>query len=187
VTEEIWQRLGTGESIMIAPWPERHEEHQDPESEDHFASATELITAIRQFRKAHEIRDSMSLAAQVYPSPDYRETFESLVPEIERLAKLSTLELLTEPGDPTGCARVVVPHAEVLIPLAGVLDPELERERLNKRLAALESDSARAKAKLANRQFVDNAPAEIVEKERARLQAFQEEAAAIGAQLEELG
>jgi valyl-tRNA synthetase len=129
----------------------------------------------------------MSLSAQVYPNAMYRETFESLVPEIERLAKLSTLELLTEPGDPTGCARVVVPHAEVLIPLAGVLDPELERERLNKRLAAIESDSARATAKLANRQFVENAPPEIVEKERARLQAFQEEAAAIGSQLEELG
>jgi valyl-tRNA synthetase len=187
VTEEIWHRLGTGESIMIAPWPERHDEHRDARSEDHFAAATELITVIRQFRKAHEIRDSMSLSAQVYPSPEYRETLESLRPEIERLAKVSTLELLAEPGDPTGCARVVVPHAQVLIPLAGILDPELERERLNKRLAAIEADSARATAKLANGQFVANAPAEIVEKERSRLQALQEEAAAIGAQLQELG
>jgi valyl-tRNA synthetase len=172
---------------VVAPWPDREKAGRDPVSEDQFASAMDLVTAIRRFRKAHEIRDSMSLSAQVYPDAEYRGVFESLRPEIERLARLSTLDLLAEAGDPAGCARLVAPHAQVLIPLAGVLDPEVERERLRGRLASIEADSAKVSTKLANPQFVSNAPAEIVEKERARLRAFQEEQAALDAQLEELG
>src|SRR4029450_9703133 len=121
VTEEIWQRFEAGESIMIAAWPDLEEVRRDPTSEDHFTAVVDLITAIRRFRRPHHIRDSMSPAASVYPSPVYRQVFEALGPEIERLARLSTLELLTEPGDPAGCARLVAPHAQVLIPLAGVL------------------------------------------------------------------
>jgi valyl-tRNA synthetase len=186
VTEEIWQRFGAGESIMVAPWPDRKDVRRDPGSENHFMAAIDLITAIRRFRTAHQIKDSMSLTAQVYPSPVYREVFESLRPEIERLSRLSTLELLAEPGDPAGCARLVAPHAQVLIPLAGVLDPEVERQRLRDRLAVIEADSAKVSQKLANPQFLSNAPAEIVEKERARLRALQEEEATLGSHLEEL-
>jgi valyl-tRNA synthetase len=187
VTEEIWQRFEAGESIMIAAWPDLREVRRDPTSENQFTAVVDLITSIRRFRKSHHIRDSMSLAASAYPNSDYGEVFQSLRPEIERLARLSTLELLTEPGDPSGCARLVAPHAQVLIPLAGVLDPEVERERLRGRLAAIEADSVKVSTKLANQQFVANAPADIVEKERTRLRAFQEEQAALGVQLEELG
>jgi valyl-tRNA synthetase len=187
VTEEIWQRFEAGESITIAPWPERRPEHHDPKSEVQFTSAMELITTIRRFRKAHAIRDSMSLAARVHAGPAQREVFEALRPEIERLANVSTLEILDSPGDRTGSARILADGAQVLIPLAGVLDPELEQARLSKRLTTLEADTARVAAKLSNQKFVANAPAEVVEKERARLRALEEEAAALSMQLEELG
>jgi len=187
VTEEIWQRFGAGGSIMISSWPERHREHRDPKSEVQFTYAMELVTAIRRFRKAHAIRDSMSLAARVYPRPIQREVFQALRPEIERLANVSTLEILDSPGDRTGSARVVADGAQVLIPLAGVLDPELEQARLSKRLDTVEAETARVAAKLSNEKFVANAPAEVVEKERGRLRALEGEAAALGSQLEELG
>jgi valyl-tRNA synthetase len=187
VTEEAWQRFGAGESVMVAPWPEQHPGHHDGEAEDMFRFAEEMVTEIRRFRKAHALKDSMSLAVRIHPTPAQRGVLKELAAEIERLADVSTMEVLAEPGDPTGSARLVVDGAQVLIPYAGVLDPEAERARISKRIGEVGSDVARAEAKLLNERFVTKAPPEVVEKERARLAELKEETAALAAQLEELG
>ncbi len=187
VTEEVWQRVGAGESIMISPWPEPRSEHSDPKAESQFAFAMELIGAIRRFRKSHGIRDSLSLTARVAPRADQRGVLEALRPEIERLANISTLEVLSEPGDPTGYARLVADGAQVLIPLAGVLDPEVERARLSKRLGQIEAEAEQVNQKLRNERFVAKAPEDVVQKERSRLAALREETATLAGQLEELG
>jgi len=187
VTEEAWQRFGVGESIMVAPWPEEHPQHRDAEAEVGFGFAEEVITAVRRFRKSHGLRDGLSLQVRVHPSTSQRAVIEDVRSEIQRLASISTLEVLDEPGDPTGCARLVADGAQLLIPLAGVLDPDAERGRLSKRIAEIEAEAARREAKLANEAFLAKAPAEVVEKERERLAALKEEEATLGAQLGELG
>jgi valyl-tRNA synthetase len=187
VTEEVWQRFGAGESIMIAPWPEWHGEHRDPDAETRFDFAEQLVSEIRRFRKAHGLRDSMPLSVGVVPHAAQREVLDELRPEIQRLATVSTLEVLDGPGDATGSARLVADGAEVLIPLAGVLDLNVERGRLRRRLGDVEAEAARSEGKLASEGFVSKAPPEVVEKEQRKLVALKEEAAALGAQLEELG
>jgi valyl-tRNA synthetase len=188
VTEEVWQRFGAGESIMVAPWPESHAEHRDQAAETRFGFAMEVVTAVRRFRKSHGIRDSMSLAATVHTeAPEERQVLEALRPEIERLSGLSTLAVLDAPQDAVGSARLQAGGAEILVPLAGVLDPETERARLAKRIAAVEADMERASGKLARPEFVSKAPPEVVEKERGRLAALDAEAAALRSQLAELG
>jgi len=187
VTEEAWQRFEVGESVMVAPWPEEHPEHRDAEAEERFGFAEELITAVRRFRKSHGLRDGLLLAVSVHPSTSQRAVIEDVRAEIQRLASISTLEVLDEPGDPTGCARLVADGAQLLIPLAGVLDPDAERGRLSKRIAEIEAEAARREAKLANEGFLAKAPTEVVEKERERLAALKEEEATLGAQLGELG
>jgi valyl-tRNA synthetase len=188
VTEETWQRFEAGDSIMIAPWPEQEKSHQDTEAEARFNHTMELITAIRRFRKAHGIQDSTPLTVQVHPRRPQRDVFESLRREIERLAGISSLEVVdTPPTDRSGRARVVADGAQVLIPLVGILDVEKERARLSNRIQVIEGQSTRSSDKLANESFLKNAPAGVVEKERAKLRELLEEAAALGAQLEELG
>jgi valyl-tRNA synthetase len=188
VTEETWQRFGAGESVMVAPWPDGHAAHRDEAAEARFGFAQEVISAVRRFRKTHGLKDAMSLAVRIHPSSTVQTaTLTDLRPEIERLANISTLEVLGAAADPAGCARLVADGAQVLIPLAGVLDPEVERSRLTKRLAQIDQEAAAHKRKLANKGFLAKAPAEIVEKERARLTALEEEAASLAAQLAELG
>jgi valyl-tRNA synthetase len=187
VTEEVWQRFGAGESIMVAPWPEQHPEHRDEEADARFAFAMSLITEIRRFRKAHQLRDSMSVAVDVFPSPSQRPVLEDLRAEIERLAGISTLTVLEGPRESPDSARLIADSAQVLIPLAGILDREVEQARLGKRLEEVESSVARSETKLANDSFVAKAPPGIVEKERTRLAALKEEAASLQTQLEELG
>jgi valyl-tRNA synthetase len=187
VTEEAWQRFGAGKSVMIAPWPEAHAEHRDATAEGRFGFTQHVVSEVRRFRKAHGLKDSVLLAARVFPDDEQRDIIDAARPEIERLANLSKLELLQAPGDPVGCARLVADGAQLLVPLAGVLDPDVERARLSKRISAIEAEAARVAAKLGNDVFISRAPAEIVGKERARLAILREEAAALSAQLEELG
>src|SRR5437773_8926328 len=139
----------------------------------------ELIGTIRRFRKSHGIRDSLPLTARVAPRADQRDVLAALRPEIERLANISTLEVLNEPGDPAGCARLVADGAQVHISLAGVLDPEAERARLSKRLAQIEGEAEQVNKKLSNEAFVAKAPPDVVQKERSRLAALAEETAAL--------
>ncbi|HJP66329.1 MAG TPA: valine--tRNA ligase [Actinomycetota bacterium] len=186
VTEEVWQRFDIGESIMVASWPEPHPGHRDPEAEDEFAFAEELVGAIRRFRKSHGLRDSLALTATVAGSDWQRAVAEGLRPEIERLANAS-LEIRADPGDPAGSARLAADGAQVLIPLAGVLDPEAERARLAKRIAEVQASAARSESKLGSEGFVAKAPPEVVEQERQRLVQARDEAAALAAQLDELG
>jgi valyl-tRNA synthetase len=187
VTEEAWQRFGAGESIMVASWPELHPDHRDEDAEMRFGFAEEFITTIRRFRKSHGLKDSMSLAVRVFPSDGQREVADELRAEIERLAGISTLEILDAPGDPTACARLVADGAQVLIPLAGILDPEVERARLTRRIGEIDAALAKSEAKLTGEGFLAKAPPDVVEKERQRVAALSDEAAGIAAQIEELG
>jgi valyl-tRNA synthetase len=145
------------------------------------------VSTVRRFRKSHAIRDSLPLAVRVVPDEPDRAVAEELRREIQRMAMISTLELLTEAPDPTGCARLKAGGSDVLIPLAGVMEPDVERARLKKRLAEIEHASTRSRTKLSTEGFVAKADAAVVEKERVRLEALKEEAAAVASQLEELG
>jgi valyl-tRNA synthetase len=173
--------------VVIAPWPERHPEHRDQDAEVQFSFAQEIVTTIRRFRKAHGLRDSLPLSVSVSGSAAQRDVAVALRPEIQRLAAVSMLEVTDEPANPTGSARLTAAGAQVLIPLAGVLDPETERDRLRARLDEIEQAAGRSDAKLRNEGFVAKAPAQVVEQERRRLEEAKEEAAALAAQLEELG
>jgi valyl-tRNA synthetase len=187
VTEEAWQRFEAGESVMIAPWPEAHPEHSDSEAEKRFGFTQNVVSEIRRFRKTHGLKDSAPLTVRVVPSNGQREIIEAARPEIERMANVAALELAEAAGDLADSARLVADGAQLLIPLAGVLEHGVERARLSKRIAAIEADAARVESKLANDAFVRNAPAEIVDKQRARLTTLKEEAATLSSQLEELG
>jgi len=188
VTEEIWQRISAeGESIVIAPWPEQHPEHRDAEAERVFGFVQDVVGAIRRFRKSHALRDSLSLAVRVSAGPAEREVLESLRPEIERLANVSTLRIQAEPGEPSGSARLMAGGAQLLIDLTGILDPEDERARIGKRLSQVEAEAERSASKLGNGGFLAKAPPEVVDQERRRLAEANEEAASLAEQLAELG
>ncbi|HEV8681335.1 MAG TPA: valine--tRNA ligase [Actinomycetota bacterium] len=187
VTEEIWQRFEAGESIVVAPWPEPHWEHRDEDAERRVSFVEEVVSSLRRFRSDHDVSPSRSISARVIVEGDRREALESLAGEVRRLARLDALDITDETLDSRGSARLVVQGAEVLVPLAGVLDPAVECERIRRRLLDLDGDTVRAEQKLANEGFLAKAPAEVVEAERRKLEGLKEERAGLDAQLVELG
>ena len=68
-------------------------------------------------------------------------------------------------------ATSLVGEMEILVPMAGLIDPEAELQRLAREMEKLEKDIARIEGKLGNASFVDKAPAAVVAKEREKLEA----------------
>jgi valyl-tRNA synthetase len=187
VTEEIWQRFGIGESIVISDWPEPHPEHRDQDAEGGFSFAEDLVVAVRSFRSGHRLGPGTALDVRVHASPEQARVMGALGDEIRRVGRIGELEALDGPVDAQGAARMMVQGAEVLIPLTGVLDPEEECGRIRGRLEAIGRDAEAVARKLENRGFTEKAPPEVVEKQRVKLKGFEQERAVLESQLVELG
>ena len=90
------------------------------------------------------------------------------------LAKLEDILWLDDSDSAPVAATALVGELEILVPMAGLIDKDDELARLDRETEKLEKDLARIQGKLNNASFVDKAPAEVVEKERAKMQAQQQ-------------
>ena len=188
VTEEIWQRFDNGDSIVIADWPEPHPEQRDEKAERAFSLAEDLVVAIRSFRSGHGLGPGTPLTVRVRGSEEQRRVLGMLEGEVRRVARIGSLELdAGADAEAAGHARMVVQGADILIPLAGVLDTDAECARLRKRLRDIAAGAQGAARKLDNPGFTGKAPAEVIEKQRRKLLEADEERALLEAQLAELG
>ncbi|MGH2684218.1 MAG: valine--tRNA ligase, partial [Actinomycetota bacterium] len=187
VTEEIWQRFGVPGSIVVEPWPDPHPELRDEVAERRFAFVEELVAAIRSFRSGHRLGPGAPLTVRVRANDEQRGVLTTLEDEIRKVARIETLDLVDGETDPAGHARLVVRGAEVLVPLAGLLDPDAECARLRKRLKDIATEAERTARKLDNPGFTQKAPADVVEKERRKLAEREEERSLLEAHLAELG
>jgi valyl-tRNA synthetase len=92
---------------------------------------------------------------------------------LARLGGIASLRALEAGEAPPPAAMALAGELALLVPMAGLIEPHSELARLSKRLQKVEQELARASAKLANDNFIDHAPAEIVAQERSRLAEFE--------------
>jgi valyl-tRNA synthetase len=187
VTEEIWQRFEIGESVVVADWPEPHPELRDEDAERRFRFAEDLVNTVRSFRSAHGLGPGAPLEVWVRADRAQQQTLQELHEEIRRLARLEQLQAADHIGPVAGSSRVVFHGTDAVISRAGDFDITTECERIRKRLKDVAEKAERSGRKLDNDGFVSKAAPQIVEKERARLAALEEERAVLEAQLAELG
>jgi valyl-tRNA synthetase len=106
---------------------------------------------------------------------------------LQTLAGLGKMDVQGSEADkPTKAMTAVVEGVEIFLPLAGMVDLELELKRLQKEKAILEEEKKRLTGKLANEQFVAKAPPAVVEKERKKLAVLETDYAKVCARLAEL-
>ncbi|MBI5639545.1 MAG: valine--tRNA ligase [Nitrospirae bacterium] len=175
VTEEIWQNLcegrrmkeDGGKSIMIAPYPRSLA--RDAESEEEMSVIMETVMGIRTVRG--ELNLSPSLELNVYIRTLLEKTGDILNRNLIYLKKLAKAEVKAIGDDlkkPKGSAAAVRKYAEVYVPLEGLLNIDLEVERLKKEEAKADETISFLSRKLNNEDFLKRAPKDIVEKEREK-------------------
>lgn len=188
ISEEIWQHLPhRGESVVIAPWPVPDDRFYDQTIEDEMAVLMDLVRAVRNVRAEMNVEAARMITAVLRGDPARCATVARDSDLLKLLAGISHLEV--RPGDtdkPQNAAVAIVPGLELYMPLAGLIDVEKEILRLEKELAKIDGEIARLDQKLENGSFLTKAPAEIVERERERRRACEEQRAAVTKRLGEL-
>ncbi|HHQ14132.1 MAG TPA: valine--tRNA ligase, partial [Chromatiales bacterium] len=192
ITEEIWQKLAPlagveGPTIMLQPFPDAGEFAEDPEAETELAWIQGFILGIRQIRGEMDIAPGKPLPVLLQNvSADDQQRIERHARYLEKLAKLERIESLAAEQEAPPSAIALLGELTILVPMAGLIDVAAETARLNKNRDRLANELKRCEAKLANEKFVSRAPAEVIEKERARCTALQRDLDELAAQLERL-
>ncbi len=190
ITEEIWQRVApltgrSGPTVMLAPYPHAADFPRDEASEREVKWLQSFILAVRQIRGEMNITPSRRIPLLLRNAAAHDlELVERHRPWLERLAGIEPPRALA-PADPVPpSATGLVGELTLLVPMAGLIDAAAEAERLTKLLARAQSDLDKARAKLANDNFVRNAPEAVVAGERQRLAELEQTVGRLASQLE---
>ena len=175
ITEEIWQHLPhDGQSIIVAKWPENTAGIHYQEAYDKMVFFMDLVKAIRSMRHDMGIPTGKKSALQIHCHNAAQEAvIKAYEVQLKTLAYAESVALLDDVATAEKQSVSTVCHgAEVILPLAGVLDIADELARLDKEIARLEGEVTRAEKKLANEGFVKKAPAAVVEAEKEKVENY---------------
>lgn len=175
ITEEIWQRIKpqagvSGDTIMLQAWPVANESRIDASAEGDIEWVKQLMLGVRQIRG--EMKISMAKRIDIIVQNANAEDLRRLAdfePLLNKLAKLESVRVLAAGEEAPMSATALVGEMQVLVPMAGLIDKDAELARLDKEIQRLQGEVQRVGGKLANEGFVAKAPAEVLDKERAKL------------------
>ncbi|WP_114391576.1 valine--tRNA ligase [Oleisolibacter albus] len=170
LTEELNEKLGGASDRMLitAAWPEPQPGLVDAAASGEMEWVIKLISTIRAIRAEMNVPPSAQIPLLLRGAGAVTQArLETHRDLILRLARLSGVTLTTDEA-PKGSAQAVVEEATLVLPLADFIDVEKEKARLAKEIGKLEQEIGKIDAKLANRQFVERAPEEVIEEQRER-------------------
>jgi valyl-tRNA synthetase len=183
VTEETWGHLkraagevfapygGWPEALIIAPWPKTPDldEEIDVEAEADMNLVIELIRGIRNLRSEYKVQPGKRIAG-LFAAGDQTEMLIAQRDILNQLARLDPDQLTIQPAlqPPDQVASIVVGEVTCYLPLAGLVDLEAERVRLQKEMDQVAAIIARTEQQLAG-PFVEKAPTHVVQRERDKL------------------
>jgi valyl-tRNA synthetase len=190
ITEEIWQRVAPlaghpGPTVMLAAYPHRADFPADQASEREVAWLQSFILAVRQIRGEMNIAPSRRIPL-LYRNASTRDTelIQRHQTWLERLAGIESPRALTAAEAIPPSATALIGDLTLLVPMAGLIDAAAEAERLSKLLARSQADLEKIRGRLANDNFVRNAPEAVVTTERQRQSDLERTVSGLSTQLE---
>ncbi len=194
ITEDLWQRLHDVfaeeekrkyKTIMCAVWPEFDDSFVDENIISMMDQKYELISSGRNLRSEYDISPGTEMKFIIKPETKYIKNLlkEELV-SMKKLMKASDIDIDIGFEPKSGLPSAVVKAGMVYMPLDGALDKQKEIDRLSKKLQKIGGVLAGVRKKLSNQSFINNAPAEVVEKERNKEEELKEQCGKIESNLE---
>jgi valyl-tRNA synthetase len=169
VTEELWSMFGFGEgSIQFAPLPRPLELPEDGAARrSRVAAVYEVVQTGRNLRAEARVPSNQKARFALRSNePDLRSEYATMARLLNASELVVDANVQGQTGRPVGMTRL----GELFLMIE--VDPEAERERLDKEIAKLESELRAAETKLANKSFVDRAPLSVVDEHRQRQKKF---------------
>ncbi|MEO5800089.1 MAG: valine--tRNA ligase [Gemmatimonadales bacterium] len=190
VTETLWKRLPSSAeqaSISVASWPVEADGRADAAALVDFGALQALITAVRVLRADYAVSPGATVKLTVVdPSEAVRRAIDADSDTIRRLAKVEQLTVGPAPSE-AGGTRVLDDRTTIVVPLGDLVDLDKECARLGSEAAKMEQLVAAQESKLSNDNFVSRAPANIIEKEREKLESWRAQAVTLREKRRALG
>jgi valyl-tRNA synthetase len=190
ISEEIWQRVRLcagieGDTIMHARFPLATDFSADAGAEAEMRWVMAFILGVRQIKGEMDIALGKKIPILLQgASAQDAEYLDRNLHYLARMAGVETPRSLKVGEAAPISAVALLGNLEILVPMAGLIDPNAELERLAKRLVKADADLAKLSAKLGNAQFAKNAPPEVVAKDQQRVAELRTEIAQLTAQTE---
>jgi valyl-tRNA synthetase len=188
LTEELWRV--TGESgpkretmLVLSAWPQL-EGYVDGEAEAEIGWVVDLVSAVRSVRSEMNVPAGTQIPLALVAGEETRQRAGRWDEAIRRLARLSEISFIDAP--PRGAVQLLVRGEVAALPLAGVIDLNAERARLEKELGKIADDISRIDKKLDNADFMARAPEEVVEEQREKREEAEGRRAKVSEALERL-
>ncbi|PJA20278.1 MAG: valine--tRNA ligase, partial [Deltaproteobacteria bacterium CG_4_10_14_0_2_um_filter_43_8] len=191
LTEEIWSVVsGKEKAIIISTYPTKADLPFEAETHLFEIAVKEPVETFRNIRGETNIPHHKRLpkATSIFSEKKWaHEEAKQYVQFFAKIDEYSSLDASHSMSSKENMATAIGEHGEYFIPLEGLIDTKAEQERLEKEIAKLKKEEDGITQKLANKQFIENAPKEIIEKQNARLQATQEKISMLVDSLKRLG
>ena len=184
ITEELNEKIfGVSDMLIAASWPEVN---AAAKADTNIDLVIQIISEIRTIRAEMNVPLSARPSLQIRGADTaHQRIITDMQAAILRLARVEAIDFTS--GDfPKGTALTSISGLDVGLPLSGILDFDAERARLNKEIAAGETEAAKIAGKLNNENFVAKAPEAVVAENRRRLEEEQTRIAALQAALARL-
>ena len=173
ITEELWQRISpilnkNGETIMLETYPSEDEFEKNKDIDEQIDWVKSFIMGIRRIRSERDISPGKKLTVLVKDgTKNESEWLNNNKAFIQTLGKLE--EIQTTENEISDAAMALAGEMTLLVPLADLINPEEEYNRINTIMGNLKKEKMQLTTKLENKDFVDRAPKDVVEGTKARL------------------
>ena len=186
ITEEIHSKLPeTSCSIMKKSFPEFKEKDVDLDAEKTFSTVINVVTSVRNIRGEMNLNPGLNLDLFVRTKHNHEtEILKKNTNYINSLARVSLIESSHTTKKPRVSASSVCEEMDIFVSLEGKLNFAEEKKRIEKELKKIEKDIIVLEKKLSNKNFIDNAPPEVIEKNSQRKQVISEKEARLRIHLE---
>ena len=170
VTEEIWSKLKkhNDSDLIVKDWPKIENKWINKSLEDEMEILKSLISSIRTIRSQMNVPPNKLCKMIVQCNSEQKSILNSHSLIIKSLAKIETIEMTEDSKKPSQSATAIVDNMEIFIPLKGIIDFDIEKKRLQKRIKELKNHLIGANSKLKNKEFLKRAPKNIVDREKEK-------------------
>ena len=170
ITEELWSYFKTKneKDLIISPWIDG-KVLKNEQVFDSMDLLQQIVTSIRAIRSQLNIPPKKRATVYITNSESFKEMILSFDEVIKMLAGVNLISFINNEERPSKSATAVIKNMELFIPLEGLIDIDLEINRLSKRIDKLKKHILVSEKKLSNKNFVANAPENIITHEKEKM------------------
>ena len=179
ISEEIWQKISpmleiNASTIMLQPYPQAVKLNPSQlDSINKINLLQQCVQGIREIRGKMDIPPAKYLSVYIQ-NMDKSNNLLEVMNWLISLANIGEIFLFPSHEYAEEAATVLVGDIKLLIPLSDLIDKNEEIKRINKKIANIDNELSKTKAKLENENFVNRAPKQVVQRERAKLKDYQQ-------------